>query len=217
MGKLLEWDFNDPVANGKIMQVNRQKSALNLKVIDLDIANGKAVFGDGATSEIRTSLDSCECRDFNLTGQYPRKNFAPCMHIYRLAMEMGLMKPTYFDKKIRDRQNIEIERQDLIKLLQDKSKDDPRGWGEWSFKIHLYNVQRKRQLAAYGFMNEIHKIDKEKRKGIIHGYEVTLRSCTCPDFNARKLPCKHIYCLALLLGIPLETTPPEYTNYKREE
>lgn len=35
-----------------------------------------------------------------------------------------------------------------------------------------------------------------------HGiYETTLESCTCIDFMRRKMPCKHIYRLAIQLGI----------------
>ncbi len=37
-----------------------------------------------------------------------------------------------------------------------------------------------------------------------HGvYETTLEACTCVDFMRRKLPCKHIYRLAMELGILL--------------
>ena len=32
-------------------------------------------------------------------------------------------------------------------------------------------------------------------------YSVSLTECTCPDFQQRKLPCKHMYKLALELGI----------------
>ena len=32
-------------------------------------------------------------------------------------------------------------------------------------------------------------------------YHVTLESCTCPDFRSRHIPCKHMYRLALQLGL----------------
>lgn len=37
-------------------------------------------------------------------------------------------------------------------------------------------------------------------------YTVSLDRCTCPDFQERGLPCKHIYALAAFLGY----TPADY-------
>lgn len=37
-------------------------------------------------------------------------------------------------------------------------------------------------------------------------YSVSLNRCTCPDFQERGLPCKHIYALAVFLGY----TPADY-------
>lgn len=207
-GKLNQWDFSDQELNTKLQQVNRQKSALNLKIIDFDKDAGTGVFWDKKNGEIKATLEECGCKDFNFAGRSPRKKFAPCMHIYRLAFEMEILKPVFFDSR-------ESARRAEIKLLQEKRKD-PSQWGEWKFTIHFYNIQRKRQVRAYDMENEHHKINKQQKNGMIHGYNTTLNTCTCPDFKERKLPCKHIYCLALLLGIPLETTPSEYTNYKNE-
>lgn len=33
-----------------------------------------------------------------------------------------------------------------------------------------------------------------------HSYTVTLTGCTCPDFQFRKIPCKHMYALAVQFG-----------------
>ena len=208
MGELGKWDFGDQEINTKTQQVNRQKSAIKLKVIELDKAEGTGVFWDKRNGEVKASLTSCECNDFNFSGKSPRKTFAPCMHIYRLAIEMELMVPVYFDSK-------EKKRREEIKFLQEKRKD-PTQWGEWNFKIHLYNVQKKRQASAYDIKDESHSINMGYKSGVIHGYDTTLGTCTCPDYMERKLPCKHIYCLALLLGEQLEITQSEYENYKEE-
>lgn len=64
--------------------------------------------------------------------------------------------------------------------------------------------------------NEPHDINIHNKSGLIHEYDTTLSTCTCPDFRERKLPCKHIYCLALLLGERLEISQSEYENYKEE-
>lgn len=109
----------------------------------------------------------------------------------------------------------ESERRERIKLLQEK-RNDPTQWGGWNFKIHLYNVQKKRQVSAYDMEHESHNISKTQKCGKIHGYDTTLETCTCPDYRERKLPCKHIYCLALLLGEQLEISQSEYQNYKDE-
>lgn len=38
-------------------------------------------------------------------------------------------------------------------------------------------------------------------KGISGIYHTSLRSCSCPDFQARKNPCKHMYKLAMHIGL----------------
>ena len=48
------------------------------------------------------SLTRCDCKDFNFSGNSPRKCFKPCMHIYRLAMELGLLEMKYEDSKAKD-------------------------------------------------------------------------------------------------------------------
>ena len=44
-------------------------------------------------------------------------------------------------------------------------------------------------------------------------YHVTLNSCTCPDFQTRKIPCKHMLKLAMELGVlsSVDTTAAEQT------
>lgn len=53
-------------------------------------------------------------------------------------------------------------------------------------------------------------------------YHVALDSCTCPDFQRRHIPCKHMYALALTLGLPVlksdslqEGTAIFYERWKR--
>ena len=54
-------------------------------------------------------------------------------------------------------------------------------WGGWSPTIHADRKQKARCARA-----------EENRN-----YETTLSSCSCPDFAERRLPCKHIYNLAI--------------------
>ena len=49
-------------------------------------------------------------------------------------------------------------------------------------------------------------MDKEHETGVFYGsgkepYQASLASCTCNDFVKRKKPCKHIFRLAMELGI----------------
>ena len=121
MGKLTDWNFSDTEANSKLQLVNRQKSALNLTIAELDKEDRTAVFNDPRyRGGLKTSLHECECADFNLIGGYPRKTFTPCMHIYRLAMELGLMRSKYVDRKTQmttEGRN-EVENERLQKIPQ---------------------------------------------------------------------------------------------------
>ncbi len=143
---------------------------------------------------------SCECDDFNLSGGHPRKKFKPCMHMYRLAAELGLMKIKQISKKTLLANMTPEERKAFeLKELQSQAKD-PSQWGEWSVKLHKDWRQKERQYRAYEIMSDDHTINSSNRTGVINCYQTSLYECTCTDFEERKLPCKHIYCLALSLG-----------------
>lgn len=66
-------------------------------------------------------------------------------------------------------------------------------FGPWDGRLHSRPEQAKRQKRA-GEIDDF-TIDREACRGVVHGYDVTLASCTCADFQGRKLPCKHIYKL----------------------
>ena len=120
-----------------------------------------------------TSLEECTCYDF-------QERQLPCKHIYRLAVELGIIeiikRPT-FDKE---------------KLEAIKSSED----------IDSTPDQLKRQKSAEKC--KLLSIDPETGVGIFAGsgktpYETTVDSCTCRDFFVRRLPCKHIYRLRMEL------------------
>lgn len=77
--------------------------------------------------------------------------------------------------------------------------DDMYFFDDSNKELHQDNEQLKRQKSALKL--HIISIDEKNNTGIINDYEVTLYSCTCVDFNRRKLPCKHMYRLAHELGI----------------
>ena len=96
------WNFEDEAANSTLQQVNRQKSARNLEILQFDPSEPCAVFLDAKHATKHTAtLAHCDCADFNMAGASPRKVFKPCMHIYRLAMELGLIEAKYLDHAAR--------------------------------------------------------------------------------------------------------------------
>lgn len=55
-------------------------------------------------------------------------------------------------------------------------------------------------------VKKIVALDKEGQLIVIQGsaaepYQATLQECTCADFAIRQAPCKHMYCLAMELGL----------------
>lgn len=79
-------------------------------------------------------------------------------------------------------------------------------FGAWDESIHMPEDQQKRIKSAEKADTTPLSVDKEAQTGIFPGsgkkpYEVTLDSCTCGDFIRRKLPCKHMYRLAMECGV----------------
>ena len=76
----------------------------------------------------------------------------------------------------------------------------------WKAEIHQLPDQLKRITSAKSAKVTPASIDQETMTGTFPGsganpYLTTLDSCTCGDFRHRKLPCKHIYRLAIELGM----------------
>lgn len=70
--------------------------------------------------------------------------------------------------------------------------------------IHSEAEQQKRMIRADGKYLYVKDISKDQRSGIVVGeegeYQTSLSSCSCPDFQKRKQPCKHMYKLAFVTG-----------------
>lgn len=94
-------------------------------------------------------------------------------------------------------------------------------FGSWDTSVHAAPAQYARfgRAMARPFAvlskseNRTRILDCNAKTGAIKVqgrkdriYTVTLESCTCPDFQERGLPCKHIYGLAAYLGY----TPKDY-------
>ncbi len=75
----------------------------------------------------------------------------------------------------------------------------------WDAKIHLTEHAIKRIKSAKSAQLTPIKIEKEEMYGYFRGsngrYETWLDECNCNDFKRYRLPCKHIYRLAIELGL----------------
>ncbi len=87
-------------------------------------------------------------------------------------------------------------------------------WNDWPQEMHGGPEQRKRQASAVDYKMTPLSLDRDSQTCQIQGsgkapYNVSLVECTCSDFTRRKKPCKHMYRLAMELGI----FPAEYYSY----
>lgn len=81
-------------------------------------------------------------------------------------------------------------------------KNSEKTFGQWEPSVHSSIDQLKRITSAKKKDVTPTSIDKENMIGIFPGsgkspYTTTLDNCNCGDFFRRKLPCKHIYRLAM--------------------
>lgn len=78
------------------------------------------------------------------------------------------------------------------------------GCDKWSHEEYISDGQFKRFEKAVYDKIKVKAFDEDNLSATVAGsegsYDVTLTSCTCYDFANRKLPCKHIYKLLLLLN-----------------
>lgn len=97
-------------------------------------------------------------------------------------------------------------------------------FGVWDENVHLETKQIPKIAKAAAFKDsDIVSLDRSAKSAIINGsegnvYEVTLNTCTCGSFKDGK-PCKHIYCLAIRLGLfdgPPEKNPTAAKAFKAE-
>ena len=208
--ELLNWDFKDEALNSTTQQINRQKSARHLEILQFDASEPLAVFYDHKRKRGNlATLTHCDCTDFNR-----RKNVKPCMHIYRVGIEVGLIEPKYFGWQAQFVLAAKHSREETERLQ--KLPSDPSRWGGWAAEVHESGIQRNRQYRAYlirdceiGAVYET-ALHEKPCAWRIHGYNLTLDRCDCPDFWKRKLPCKHIYAAALASQLKLPLTQQDY-------
>ncbi len=91
--------------------------------------------------------------------------------------------------------------QDIIYLLRDKN-DIWKKWNNIPEKARPQDENARQWADGVKFKT----INAKQCYGIIYGdvgekYITTLVNCTCSDYKKRRFPCKHMYKLAMELGV----------------
>ena len=77
-------------------------------------------------------------------------------------------------------------------------------WNQWS-ECHQDPDQQKRIKSASSAACTPVELDRDACTGIFKGssgtHSASLEKCSCIDYNRRRLPCKHMYRLAMELGL----------------
>lgn len=177
--KWSEWEVS---VHSDDAQISRQGRAMNYPfTFDIDTAANTAHFS--STSDLPyydTSLSQCNCPDFQARQ-------LPCKHIYRLAVELGVIEIIRRASGGGSSASKEL-------LAEIKASED----------VDSHPEQVKRIEKAKGAKMAPVSIDYMERTAIFSGsgkkpYETTVDSCACRDFFVRRLPCKHIYRLRMEL------------------
>ena len=183
---LKKWPEWDASVHNDDSQISRQGRAMTYPfTFEVDPTTETARFS--STSDLPyydTSLSQCTCHDF-------QDRRLPCKHIYRLAVELGVIE---IIRRPAGGYNKEL-------LAEVKSMED----------VDSHPEQIKRIEKARGIKMAPISIDYMSQTAIFSGsgktpYETTVVSCTCRDYFVRRLPCKHIYRLRMELEKSYENT-----------
>ena len=96
-------------------------------------------------------------------------------------------------------------------------------FGNWDEALHFDPKQVTKIANALKIKDSDITLDPNTKSALISGsgaepYKVTLNDCTCGSFKDRK-PCKHMYCLAMKLGLfdgPPAKNPAAEKAFKKE-
>lgn len=174
-------------------QIKRQFSAAEPKhqPLQLDRETLTGIFAGSGKKPYTTTLSKCTCNDYV-------KRKLPCKHMYSLAHQLGYIElraaTDDYDKS-------------MTILAAYPSTND---WGNWHPAIHKDWMQKERYERTFEVGMTVKNLLVNEQTAVINGYNVNLKECTCPDFGERKFPCKHIYRLAVEIGIlekPLDEEP----------
>ncbi len=100
---------------------------------------------------------------------------------------------------------LEAKHEQDATTAQVQAPETPSAFPGWTGELHQGEALAKRLAAAGKLPNGQIHLDRKNRSAEIvsrgHTHTVTLKKCTCGDFIRYKMPCKHMYRLALDLGL----------------
>lgn len=168
-----DWDDWDVSIHSDKAQTDRQGRAMTYPfTFQIDKNSQSARFS--STTDLPyydTTLSNCTCYDF-------QKRKLPCKHIYRLAVELGVIeiirRPSFDKDKV-----AEIKKSSDIDNEPDQLKRQKSGM---SSKCNPSEINYDKKTAIFSVSGK-------------SPYITTLDTCTCRDYFVRRLPCKHIYRL----------------------
>jgi len=97
------------------------------------------------------------------------------------------------------RQFKKIKQEILNKIMHDFNVPN---WNMWDKSTHFIDGQYERLQRAVTESIEVISYDDDNISATIKGstgntYSTNYSACSCPDFQLRKLPCKHMYLLCI--------------------
>ena len=168
-----EWNCWDNSVHCDEKQIERQGRSIHYPfTFKIDSKNNCGIFSSTSDMDYyETTLSNCTCYDF------AERNL-PCKHIYRLAVELGVIE-------IINRHRFNKEALEQVRASSDIDNEPD---------------QIKRRNNGMTSKCKPIEIDYRNKTAVFSGsgkvpYQTTCTTCTCRDYFVRKLPCKHIYRL----------------------
>lgn len=119
-----------------------------------------------------------------------------------VAVTASIALLRHFQRAEREKRKSFLDQKNAI--FHKFSRDFERvGWGRWGYDVHIMPDQRDRMgRAIYSKKMKLLEYDPDCHTARVLGeqggeYLIDERGCSCPDFQKRLLPCKHMYFAAM--------------------
>lgn len=178
-------------------QLKRIDSAIRLvkKVKNLNSVQRSCEIQGTAETPYYVTAEACGCVDFSRNHKE-----VPCKHMYALMIALGKFGPAPYLEEYKIQQKYLNEPFEIDAFADWPSSCDDHASGNF-----------RRATVRSEIRYDILELDREKQTAVFtstikggffdHAYETTLHECGCADFYENRKPCKHIYRLAVELGL----------------
>ena len=147
-------------------QISRHERAKECRVISIDEINKCGVFKGSHRDHYNTSLNSCECRDFELRHR-------SCKHMFRLAHELGIINiedcprgQFYNDSDPMEKYTIGAAKESIEKMGVDERRELYCLLCQWIYSpsqnewIYERDEPLSNKIIGYGFLQEREAAEK---------------------------------------------------------